>query len=94
MKNDGDVQVRVPKETKKQAALALAEQGMTVSESVRDHLFRCAGQWNAYVEAGKTVETRRERLAEVPEELRDSVADHVKTVFKLKGKAHESASMP
>lgn len=93
MKNDSDVQVRVPRDTKKQAVAALAKQGVTISESVRDHLFKCAGQWNAYVASGKTVKTRCERLAEVPESMRDSVIDHVKTVFKLRGLPDESAFM-
>lgn len=84
MKNDADVQVRVPKELKKQAVAALAEQDLTISESVRDHLYRCAGQWNAYVAAGKTAEARLSRLAEVPELMRDSVKDHVNTVYKLR----------
>ena len=87
MKNDANVQVRVPKGVKKQAVAALAEQGMTVSESVRDHLYKCAGQWNAYVEAGKTAEMRLSRMAEVPKSMRDSVKDHLNTVFALNEKA-------
>lgn len=86
MKNDADVQVRVPEDTKIEAAKALKKKGETISESVRDHLFRCAGQWNAYVEAGKTDEARRSRLAEVPKLMRDSVKGHVNTVFKLRKK--------
>lgn len=86
MKNDADVQVRVPKDVKKQAVAALAEKGMTISESVRDHLCRCAGQWNAYVAAGKTVEIMCSRLDEVPKSMRDSVKDHVNTVHKLRKK--------
>ncbi len=40
--------------------------------------------WNAYVATGKTVEQRRKRLEEVPEEFRASVEDHVRTVFLMR----------
>lgn len=53
---------------------------------------RCASQWNAYVEAGKTRDERRERLAEVPEDIRESVEDHVRTVFLLKKKLRDHSS--
>jgi hypothetical protein len=42
------------------------------------------GNWNAYVGSGSTREERRERLADVPEEMRASVESHVRTVFKLR----------
>lgn len=42
------------------------------------------GQWNAYVEGGKTKLERNIRLAEVPDELREDVKNHVITVFKLR----------
>jgi len=41
------------------------------------------GEWNGYVVSGKTREQRRERLAEVPEEWRDSVKRHVETYFAI-----------
>lgn len=44
---------------------------------------RCGGEWNAYVESGKTREERAARLAEVPEHLRASVESHVRTVFLI-----------
>jgi hypothetical protein len=40
--------------------------------------------WNAYVESGKDIQERRARLAEVPDEWRESVRAHVATVFALK----------
>lgn len=40
-----------------------------------------AGQWNAYVEAGRTREQRAERLLEVPAALRPGVERHVYTCF-------------
>lgn len=42
------------------------------------------GEWNAYVAAGADREERRQRLAECPESLRESVTCHVKTVFELR----------
>lgn len=45
--------------------------------------------WNAYVEAGKTRDERRARLAECPEELRASVESHVRTVFAVRNKAKQ-----
>ena len=44
----------------------------------------CQGEWNGYVESGKDLMERRARLAEVPEEWRDSVRAHVATVFAMK----------
>lgn len=49
------------------------------------------GEWNSYVESGETREIRRARLEEAPEEWRESISDHVKTVFFLKAhKDHEA----
>lgn len=48
---------------------------------------RSLGQWSAYVESGATLQERRARLAEVPEPLRDSVKDHLVTVFALRDAA-------
>ena len=45
---------------------------------------RVLGQWNYYVESGRTQGERRERLNEVPAELRQQVESHVRTVFKIK----------
>lgn len=44
---------------------------------------RTQGQWNAYVEAGKTREERGARLEEVPEEMRAAVINHVETVSQF-----------
>jgi hypothetical protein len=40
--------------------------------------------WNGYVLRGKDKAERSARLAEVPEEWRDSVRNHVETYFKIK----------
>lgn len=48
---------------------------------------RTLGQWNAHVEQGSSIVERRARLAEVPEHLRDSVKDHLATVWALKDAA-------
>ena len=40
--------------------------------------------WNAYVEAGKDLAERRERLAMVPDNMRQSVQAHVACYFRLK----------
>lgn len=45
---------------------------------------RVLGQWNYYVESWRTQGERRERLNEVPAELRQQVESHVRTVFKIK----------
>jgi len=45
---------------------------------------RTIGQWNAFVEAGESIMERRARLAEVPEEMRESVRAHVATAFLLR----------
>ena len=42
------------------------------------------GTWNAYVAAGKTREERAARLATVPDNLRQSVANHVRCYFNVK----------
>lgn len=46
----------------------------------------CLGQWQAWVESGTTLEERRARLSEVPEELREQVKGHLRTVWGLKRK--------
>ena len=46
-----------------------------------------ASQWNCYVLAGKDREDRVARLSEVPAAMRDSVRNHVLTVYNLKKKA-------
>ena len=43
--------------------------------------------WKGYVVSGKTRGQRRERLAEVPENLRDEVKRHVETFFAIKANA-------
>lgn len=55
-------------------------------------LSRGRGQWNAYVVAGATREERARRLLEVPEAWRESVADHVRTVFNLRGRVTRGRS--
>lgn len=45
---------------------------------------RCLGQWNAWCETGKTFEERKRKLKEVPEEIREQVLVHLKTVRALK----------
>jgi hypothetical protein len=46
-----------------------------------------SGNWNAYVPAGKDKEERLARLAEVPEEMREQVREHTRTVFKIRASA-------
>ena len=41
------------------------------------------GYYNAWVTLGKDKEERLARLAEVPEEWREEVRHHVRTVFKI-----------
>ena len=43
-------------------------------------------EWNAYVEAGKDLATRRSRLAEVPEPWREGVKRHVACAFKIRAR--------
>lgn len=45
-----------------------------------------APQWQAWCEAGATYEERKERLSGVPEELRERVLNHLRTVRTLKKK--------
>jgi hypothetical protein len=45
---------------------------------------RNLGVWCAYVEGGATKEERRERLSEVPEDMRKQVENHVRTVFSIR----------
>jgi hypothetical protein len=47
-------------------------------------MIRTLGQWNAFVEAGESILDRRARLAEVPDDIRESVRAHVATVFLLR----------
>ena len=49
---------------------------------------RGLGQWQAYVEAGRSREERNERLAEVPEDMRERVREHVRDVFRLRALAN------
>jgi hypothetical protein len=49
------------------------------------------GEWKGYVVTGTTKEQRRERLAEVPESLRDEVKRHVETFFAIKANARRAA---
>ena len=49
------------------------------------------GNYNAYVGSGTTREERRERLAEVPEEYRDSVESHVRTQFQIQAANKKAA---
>ncbi len=42
------------------------------------------GTWNAAVERGATREERAARLATVPDNLRQSVANHVRCYFNVK----------
>lgn len=42
------------------------------------------GLWNGYVEKGSTRDERRQRLDEVPGELRAQVENHVRLVFFLR----------
>jgi len=51
------------------------------------------GQFCAYVEAGESIMDRRARLAEVPEEMRESVRAHVATVFLLREAARRKTRM-
>lgn len=45
---------------------------------------RTMGEWNAYVEKGKTKEERNVRLNAVPENMKEQVKAHVVTCFKLR----------
>ncbi len=47
------------------------------------------GEWNAYVAAGVDREERKARLAECPEEFRENVTCHVKTVFELRKRSRQ-----
>ena len=42
------------------------------------------GEWNAYVAAGDSLEERRARLDQCPDEYRDRVRSHVQTVFAIR----------
>ncbi len=44
------------------------------------------GMWQAYVEKGRSKEERNLRLSAVPQELKETVRNHVETVFRLKVK--------
>lgn len=41
------------------------------------------GNWNAYVESGRSTQERAARLQEVPEALRPRVAAHVRCAFAV-----------
>ena len=45
---------------------------------------RTMGEWNAYVEKGKTKEERNLRLNAVPAHMKEQVKGHVVTCFKLR----------
>ena len=45
---------------------------------------RGQGQWNAYVAAGKTLEERQARLAEVPEQYVRLVKCHLEIIWSIK----------
>ncbi len=49
----------------------------------------CLGQWNAFVEKGKTKEIRRARLFQAPQHFQNQIRIHCETVFGLKAKARE-----
>ena len=51
----------------------------------------CPSQWNAWVEAGQSIAECRDRLAQVPEEWRESVRDHMRTVYMLRDAARARA---
>jgi len=48
---------------------------------------RGLGQWNAYVEAGRSRDERAKRLAEVPADMTELVREHVRDAFKLRALA-------
>lgn len=50
---------------------------------------RGEGQWCAYVESGKDLQDQRERMAEVPKDIRAEVIAHVRGVNKLKAESEE-----
>jgi len=45
------------------------------------------GMWNGYVVSGKTRDERRARLEQVPDEYKQSVINHVETVFAIRRNA-------
>ncbi|MBK1719202.1 hypothetical protein [Thiocystis violacea] len=45
---------------------------------------RSLGQWNAWVEQGETLQERRARLAQVPDDMRDQVKSHLTLSWHLK----------
>jgi len=48
---------------------------------------RSPGEWKGYVVSGKSREDRRARLAEVPDEHKQAVINHVETVFAIRRNA-------
>lgn len=50
---------------------------------------RTMGEFNAYVERGKSKEERNLRLNAVPSHMKAQVRNHVETVFKLKAKNND-----
>lgn len=42
------------------------------------------GEWNAFVEAGKSKEDQLERLEEAPDEYRKDIIRHMRTVRDIK----------
>jgi hypothetical protein len=47
-------------------------------------IYHCPSCWCAYVESGASVEERRARLADCPEQFRAEVEAHVRTVFAIR----------
>jgi hypothetical protein len=47
------------------------------------------GEWNAYVTAGADKDERRARLAECPEQYKENVTRHVKTVFEMRRRSRQ-----
>jgi len=45
------------------------------------------GQWNAYVEAGKTREEQGERYKEAPEEFQAGIASHMRVIKAVQAHA-------
>jgi hypothetical protein len=65
---------------------------LKTDHGVRPRAGASAGQWNAYVAAGKTRDVRRDRLAECPPEFRASVESHVRTVFLVRQRKQAAAA--
>lgn len=55
---------------------------------------RCLGQWNAWVESGDTLQERRARLAQVPEDMREQVKSHLTLCWHLKNAQRQKSQRP